>query len=128
MIGLLLAYLKVKSDEVIIHLVSKPQICKLHADFFNDPSPTDCISFPMDNELGKEGYRVLGEIFVCPAVALEYAEEHGKDPMDELKLYLVHGILHLLGYDDIKPKDRQKMRRMEAECLKITCEKHPLKI
>ncbi len=99
-------------DEVAIYFVDKPEICRLHDEFFQDPSPTDCISFPM-NTYDDFEYRILGEVFVCPPVAIEYADQHGGDAYDEVSLYVVHGLLHLLGYDDIDPKDRKQMRLAE---------------
>jgi probable rRNA maturation factor len=60
---------------------------------------------------------VLGEVFVCPKTAIDFSEKHGKDVYEETSLYLVHGILHLLGYDDIDPKDRIKMRKKERYCM-----------
>ena len=86
---------------------------RLHARFFGDPSLTDCISFPMDSE-AQEGYRILGEVFVCPQVARRYAESHKGDPYWETTLYVVHGLLHLMGYDDISEKERSLMRAAEG--------------
>jgi probable rRNA maturation factor len=106
---------KTTCHEVSIHFVDEKTICQLHQQFFNDPSPTDCISLPMDDE--DEPYRVLGEIFVCPKAAVDYAEKHQTDPQRELCLYVIHGLLHLIGYDDIDPKDRAKMRRAEKRHL-----------
>lgn len=99
-------------EEVIIHLVDKNKISELHEIYFQDPTPTDCISFPIDKET------VLGEVFVCPEVAIEYAQKNEKDPLEETALYIVHGLLHLLGYDDLTPSDRAKMRSAEKTMLK----------
>ena len=57
------------------------------------------------------------EIVVCAAVALDEAEARGIAPEDELALYLVHGALHLQGYDDHSPGDRRRMYAREAEIL-----------
>lgn len=100
---------KVTCDELSVHFVSKKAISKLHADFFDDPTPTDCITFPCDQEY-------LGDIFVCPEVAKEY------DPINpnlETSLYIIHGILHLLGYDDIKVGDRKKMHKEQSRLLRL---------
>lgn len=107
-------------DEVIIHLVDKKTITELHGNFFDDPTPTDCISFPMDMPGDEEetGPKILGEIFVCPEVALEYARAHTKNALEETALYIIHGVLHLLGYDDIEEQDALEMRKLEADCLK----------
>lgn len=99
-------------DEVAIYFVDKPEICRLHDEYFNDPSPTDCISFPMNTD-DKFEYRILGEVFVCPAVGLEYVDKQGGEYYDEVTLYIVHGLLHLLGYDDIERNDRIQMRLAE---------------
>lgn len=128
MISFLLKNLHISTDEVIFHFVSKAAIGKMHASFFDDPSPTDCISFPLDpadTSPSDEKHRILGEVFVCPQVAIEYAEENNLDPHEETALYMIHGILHLLGYDDLTPSDRRKMRQMEQKCLKI-CKPFPL--
>lgn len=108
---------EVKCDEVSVHFVDEKTICELHREYFNDPSPTDCISFPID---GPEEciYRILGEVFVCPATAVGYALKKKANPLDELALYVIHGLLHLIGYDDIQPKDRAKMRLAEKRHLK----------
>jgi probable rRNA maturation factor len=105
------------TDELSIHFVTRKDICTLHEQFFNDPSPTDCISFPIDNEEDVEcGYHVLGEIFICPQSAIDYDQ---KNPYAELTLYLVHGLLHLLGYDDLDEKKLPKMRAAENRHMKL---------
>lgn len=107
----ILKYLKVSFEEISIYLVSEKQISQLHDQFFQDPSSTDCISFPIDKSH-------LGEVFVCPKVALEYAQKKGLDPKGEVALYIIHGILHLLGYDDLEPKERKTMRKKEKSCMR----------
>ncbi|MBS0615489.1 MAG: rRNA maturation RNase YbeY [Verrucomicrobia bacterium] len=97
-----------RETEVVIHFVGKKKISQLHDQFFDDPSPTDCITFPMGGD-------ILGEIFVCPQVAKEYDPRH---PYRETSLYVIHGLLHLLGYDDIQRSDRIKMQRAQNRLLK----------
>lgn len=112
---------KKEFDEVSVFFVSTEGMCSLHAQYFNDPSPTDCISFPMDSE-SEEGYRILGDVFVCPETANSFLEQAGspfskEDIYKETTLYLVHGLLHLLGYDDIEEQDRLKMRIAEKRLM-----------
>lgn len=102
-------------DEVTICFVDTPTISQLHQKFFNDPSPTDCISFPLDDPEEATPYRILGEIFVCPDTAIAYALKHQKDPYDETKRYIVHGLLHLLGYDDTETEARKVMKKAEEK-------------
>lgn len=107
----ILAYLKVSYEEVSIYFVTEKKISELHEQFFQDPSPTDCISFPIDSHH-------LGEIFVCPAVAIAYAKKRNLDPCEETALYIVHGLLHLIGYDDLEEKARRIMRKKEKSCMR----------
>ena len=108
----------VKCDEVIFHFVDSETISSLHKDYFNDPAPTDCISFPIDSpSKPSDGPLILGEVFVCPAVAKTYAEKHDLDPYREVSLYIIHGVLHLLGYDDQEEDDEKKMRAEEKRCM-----------
>lgn len=105
MVSSVLKYLDVECEEVALYFVSTKTICELHDQFFQDPSPTDCISFP----LGKPH---LGEIFVCPQAAIDYGA-----PYPETTLYIIHGLLHLIGYDDLNPKDKRVMRKKEKSCM-----------
>lgn len=106
----ILTFLKVDCKEISIYFTTVKTISELHQQFFNDPTPTDCISFPIDQEH-------LGEVFVCPSVAIEYAKKHAIDPLQETILYMIHGILHLIGYDDLDPASKRLMRRMEKKCM-----------
>ncbi len=101
----------VSCDEISIQFATKEEITVLHADYFDDPTPTDCITFPIDppDEAG-----LLGEVFVCPKVAQEYVQTNGGNEEEETILYICHGILHLLGYDDILDEDRAEMKQQEA--------------
>lgn len=109
-------------DELSVHFVDTKTISDLHGKFFNDYSTTDCISFPLDDEEDPY-YRVLGEIFVCPETAIQYAKDHQIDAYQETQLYIIHGILHLLGYDDIEEEDKRIMRIKESEHVQNLAEK-----
>jgi probable rRNA maturation factor len=100
-------------DEVNIYFVDTATISQLHDQFFNDPSPTDCISFPIDEEQEEGQFRLLGEIFVCPATAIAYVAKYEGNVYEETSLYLVHGLLHLMGYDDLKEEDISLIRQAE---------------
>jgi len=116
MVKALLSYLNIDCYEVIFDFVDESEICKLHEEFFDDPSPTDCITFPIDDEKTVEN-RILGEVFVCTDTAIKYAKEHSLDPYKEVYLYLIHGILHLIGFDDILENDRILMKKKEKQCM-----------
>lgn len=118
-ISFLLKELKISTHEVIFHFVTEAKICHLHKEYFNDPTATDCITFPIDPPAKNiPSFHLLGEAFICPKTALEYACRHHLDPQEELLRYVIHCLLHLIGYDDIRASDRQKMKRKENECLK----------
>lgn len=99
-------------EEASIYFVSTRKISALHAQFFDDPTSTDCISFPIDETH-------LGEIFVCPETALLYSQKKKIDPYDEIALYVIHGILHCLGYDDLNPSAKRTMRKKEKQCMAL---------
>lgn len=71
---------------------------------------TDVLSFSYGEPV-VEGERLIGEIVVAPAVAVRQASRYGTDPRRELGRLMIHGILHLMGYDH--EKDRGRMRRMQ---------------
>lgn len=101
-------------DEVSITFVTEEEISALHQEYFDDPTSTDCISFPMDDDdEDPSGYRLLGDVFVCPKTAIKYVEQNQGDPYVETMLYVVHGLLHLMGYDDIQDDDIAEMRSAE---------------
>lgn len=109
---------EVVCKEMSIHFVNKEKISELHDSYFQDPSPTDCISFPIDSpDEDDGGYKILGEIFVCPEVAIEYAQKHHLSPFKEVSLYIIHGLLHLLGYDDQDPTSKSIMRDEEKSAI-----------
>ena len=102
-------------DEVSIHFIDTKTMCAMHEEFFDDPSPTDCISFPMDSPDGEElGYKIMGDVFVCPETAAEYVKEHGGNLYEEITLYTIHGLLHLIGHDDLEDEEQTAMRAAET--------------
>lgn len=120
LVSCLFTSLNIISDEIVIHLITDSKMKALHDTFFDDPSSTDCISFPLDApNIKKSTPTILGEVFICPKVGISYAMEHHLDPYEEVSRYLVHGILHLIGYDDLEPTAKKKMRRKENQCLKL---------
>ncbi|WP_194844265.1 rRNA maturation RNase YbeY [Candidatus Clavichlamydia salmonicola] len=112
-------YLKIATDHIDIRFVSDRKIRKDHEMIFNDPSPTDVISLPIDPPGSESFPSVLGELIVCPEFAFNYIKAKHLDSDNpyffyrELTLYIVHGLLHLIGYDDILVSDKQKMQRRQ---------------
>ncbi len=92
--------------ELSISLVTEDEIAELHERYLHEAGPTDVLSFPLDDEAGEDGLRQLGDVVIAPAVA---ARNNPDDPAAELRLLLVHGILHLLGHDHMERRDRAEM-------------------
>ena len=108
--------------ELSIRIVDEPTIERLHVDWMDLLGPTDVMSFPMDEltpgregELSAEG--MLGDIVLCPTIAAKQAEAAGHDPMEEMLLLTVHGVLHLLGYDHAEPDERLEMFELQRTIL-----------
>ena len=99
------AELVLGSRKVVVALVDDPTIAELHERYLDKPGATDVLSFPH------------GEIVVSGDTARREAEARGIPPLHELVLYVVHGALHLAGYDDRSPAQRAKMRAAERRIL-----------
>jgi len=106
----------IESAEISIAVVDDPTIAKVHAEFLDDDSPTDVISFVLGSSPG----RLEGEVVASADTAIARAPQYGWLPEEELLLYVIHGVLHLVGYDDTTPQKRKSMRRMERHYLE-TC-------
>jgi len=103
----------IEQAEIGILLVDDRRIAKLHADWFDDPTPTDVITFDLS-----AGDVLGGDIAVSTETARRMARELGWTPRQEVAYYVVHGLLHLTGYDDHTPADRRAMRSRERAVMK----------
>ena len=96
-----------------IALVGDEEMAALNAQFLDRPVVTDVLAFPYECR-----ERVIdGEIIVNGELAVRVAADHQHSAEDELMLYLAHGLLHLLGYDDHCPEDTTTMRQRESQVL-----------
>jgi probable rRNA maturation factor len=91
-------------------LVDDATLAELHREHLDDPSATDVITF----DLGDEAPGPAGELYVSVERARTVADRRGVSPARELVLYVVHGVLHLCGYDDASEEERVRMRAAEA--------------
>lgn len=121
--------------EVSLLFVDREAIAALNEKFLGREGPTDVLAFPIEDEPVPAGrfpdaagpgpgwadeavdLVLLGDVVICPAVALEHAETHGVAPDDELALLVVHGILHLLGMDHEDEAEAEAMERLERKLL-----------
>ncbi len=92
--------------QIDVLLISDRRMATLHRQFMNIPGPTDVITFQH------------GEIFISVETAKRNARRFHSSIENEVKLYLVHGLLHLSGYDDKTAADARKMERAQARIIK----------
>jgi len=95
----------VARSELSLSFVTTEEMADLHRTYLGEEGPTDVLSFPLE-ESDEEDVRILGDVVIAPAVA---AANRPQDPPAELRLLLVHGILHLLGHDHEDEADRAEM-------------------
>tara|TARA_B100001113_G_C20795729_1_gene486000 strand:+ start:98 stop:472 length:375 start_codon:yes stop_codon:yes gene_type:complete len=95
-------------DSVEVSLISDREISLVHAQFMDNPDPTDVITFPYGSE---------GEILISAETALRQAKELNSQLEQEITLYLVHGILHLVGYEDGTESSRNEMDALQERLL-----------
>jgi probable rRNA maturation factor len=100
--------------ELSVAFLTDEALASVHANFLHDPSTTDVITFE-----GNAALSSAGEICVSADTANEYASRHNQSFSSELTLYVVHGWLHLAGYDDLKPEKKRRMRAAEKRAMKI---------
>ena len=87
---------------------------RLHGEFLQDFRPTDVITFPSDPEED-----LAGEICVSVDQAIVESPKHGLSFEKELSLYLIHGWLHLVGFNDLEDLDRKVMRQEEKRTMTL---------
>ena len=92
---------------VDISILGSRAMAKVHRDFLNIPGATDVITFP------------YGEILVCAHIAAARAPEFAHSTTEELALYIIHGLLHLSGFDDLTPAEAEKMAATQQEILQL---------
>ena len=118
------------AGELSVVFLTDPALAKIHADFMDDPTATDVITFEGDPVAS-----LAGEICVSADTAARYVGLlEGRSPdrprsvrkptlqdnfAAELTLYVVHGWLHLAGYDDLQPAKKRQMRATEARAMKL---------
>jgi probable rRNA maturation factor len=125
--------------ELSILFVDEATIAELNNRFMGHEGPTDVLAFPLEDELVEPGRYpdsstsgpvdprvrgeagdpplLLGDVVICPAVAVRNSAEHNRSLDDEVALLVVHGILHVLGHDHADPEQEAAMQAKERELL-----------
>lgn len=110
----ILDYTGLSKKEISFVFCDNKLIKKINKDYLRKEYPTDVITFPLEDIYFKDS---LGEIIISVEEAAKNAEIYKKDFGVELLLYVIHGILHLTGYNDTTKKEREKMREKEEGLL-----------
>jgi probable rRNA maturation factor len=92
--------------ELSVSFVTEDEMGELHERFTGESGPTDVLSFPLDEEAEQDGVRLVGDVVIAPSVAVA---NNPDDPSAELRLLIVHGVLHLLGHDHERDDDKAEM-------------------
>lgn len=104
---------KLSEATISVAIVDDPQIHEINRKYLEHDYPTDVISFVLESDEG----RLEGEVIVSADTAATVAARLDWPVEHELLLYVVHGVLHLVGYDDLDPDSLQQMRAREREVL-----------
>ncbi len=104
--------LRVSSEAVTVCLVSNSEMARWNRRYRGKNRPTDVLSFPVDAKPGRvKSQEYLGDIAIAPAVARQNAKRFCRSLSDEMRILILHGILHLMGYDH--ETDTGQMERRE---------------
>jgi probable rRNA maturation factor len=141
--NVLLAELEIQKAEIGICLVAAPEMTRLNETFLKHKGSTDVIAFdygfgvpPSGGKFSKKSARanrlkqelrtLHGEIFICVDEAVLQARKFSTSWQSEVVRYLVHGVLHLLGFDDSSAGARRKMKREENRRMREMTRRFPL--
>lgn len=93
-------------DEVSVAIVSDRRIAEIHRQFMDIAGPTDVITFEH------------GDIVISAETAQSYAQQYAQSVDQEVALYIIHGLLHLNGFDDLDPRARRRMHAVQGRVMK----------
>lgn len=109
--------------ELCVHLVGTDEITRLNGHFLRHDGPTDIITF--DQSDGTRP-RLAGELFICVDEAVAQARRFRTTWQSELARYVIHGLLHLRGFDDRDAHARRRMKREEGRLLRRATREFPI--
>ena len=109
--------------ELSVLCVDTEYMSTLHERWMGEKGATDVLAFPMDEldtarpDDADSGPAMLGDVVLCPSVAVRQARAAGHSMDDELVLLATHGVLHLLGYDHMEPEEEKEMFALQQKLL-----------
>lgn len=104
-------------SELSIILTNDARLHELNLNYLGIDAPTDVLSFPASETDPETGARYMGDILISVPRAQTQAEAAGHSLEAEVQLLVVHGVLHLLGYDHAEPEEKAHMWKAQAEIL-----------
>jgi probable rRNA maturation factor len=143
-VGVLFEELKITEAELGINLVGTNEMAKVNWNFLRHEGPTDVITFNYGQLVGQASSlsclpqkkkpdrlearptNLHGELFICVDEAVSQAKNFKTSWQSEIVRYVAHGVLHLLGHDDLKPGLRRKMKREENRLVRLLARRFSL--
>jgi probable rRNA maturation factor len=113
--------LKIEAYDLSILFVNETRMAQLNTTHLHHEGATDIITFDYCTSA-----RFHGELIICPAVAGKHAQKYRANLGRELARYIIHGVLHLRGFDDQTPAARRKMKREENRLLQKLARRFPV--
>ncbi|HAO66993.1 MAG TPA: rRNA maturation RNase YbeY [Verrucomicrobiales bacterium] len=101
--------------DISIQFLSPGRMASINQEYLGHEGPTDVITFDLCND---PALCMTGEILICPEVAASQSEEFGTTWQEETIRYVIHGLLHLKGFDDLEPEKRRIMKQHENRWVK----------
>ncbi len=120
--NVLLVELKIESGELGINLVAAREMALVNEGFLKHEGSTDVITF----DYSEHQKQLHGEIFICVEIAIAQAKQFKTNWQSEIARYIIHGVLHLTGHDDLRADLRRKMKREENRLLRLVAKKFSL--
>jgi len=111
------AEIKLSAESCAVIFVDDSYLAEMHGQYLDDSNPTDIITFNLGSE------KIEGELYISIDRALEQAEEFGVSAGEEVYRLIIHGLLHLKGYNDTKPDEKSEMKRLEDKLVHNYCKK-----
>ena len=114
----ILKTLKITQATLSLVFVSSQKIRALNRKYLNRTYATDVLAFDLRDEFASKQSakkNISGDVFISTDAVLQNSKAFGQEAHDELALYVIHGILHLAGYDDTNPTAKKKMQKKEQE-------------
>lgn len=123
-----LADLGIAEANLTFYFVGAKKMSEINEGHMHHEGPTDVITFDYGDLVtpGLKPSKLIGEIFICPDVAVIQAREFRTTWQAEIVRYIVHALLHLCGYDDLKPAARREMKRHENRLVRLLARRFKL--